>query len=296
MNVNEIFDTIQNLDLREMVQKLGEENHILNTTEIIILAAAAVIGILLCMFGLKIVRVWAALTGLAAGFAAGAAAGSMLGLEEAGILIAGGVLGIILAVLGAALYRVGVFLLVFFSAAGFSMGLVNPQNWIAAAVCLAVSFVLALLAVRFITVLTIIVTSLCGGLIAGSAVYYLLPVDQDVLLPVLCVAFCVLGIIVQLLFESGKQKRINLKKAEEIRNEKSTANEVEKARAMMDDLDETPDDDSGERNMGGEYPADDTDNDPDDKSDDDMDDESGDDDMTIIEFDTENLSEEDKKD
>ena len=74
MNANEVFETIRNLDLGEIIQELGGESHILTTTEIIILAASAVIGILLCMFGLKIVRVWAALTGLAAGFAAGAAA------------------------------------------------------------------------------------------------------------------------------------------------------------------------------------------------------------------------------
>lgn len=290
MNANEVFETIRNLDLGEIIQELGGESHILTTTEIIILAASAVIGILLCMFGLKIVRVWAALTGLAAGFAAGAAAGSMLGLEETGILIAGGALGIILAVVGAVVYRAGVFLLVFFSAAGFSMGLVNPQDWISAAVCLAVSLVAALLAIRFVTVLTIIVTSLCGGLTAGAAVYYLLPVDQGVLLPVLCVIFCALGIVVQLLLESGRQKRKSLKKAAEIRNEKSTANEVEKARAMMDNLDEIPDEDSGEDTVG-EDPDDDTDYDPDD----DLEDEFDDDDMTIIEFDTENLSEGDKK-
>lgn len=260
MNANEIFDTIQNLDPGEMVQQLGRESHILNTGETVILAAAAVIGILLCLLGLKIVRVWAALTGLAAGFAAGTAAGSMLGLGETEILIAGAVLGIILAVLGAAIYRAGVFLLVFFSAAGFSLVLVNPQDRITEAICLGVSLVLALLAVRFVTALTIIATSLCGGLTAGSAVYYLLPVDQDVLQPVLCAAFCVLGIIVQILLESGKRKRKNLKKAAEIRNERSTANEVEKARAMMDDLDEMPDED-----------------------------------VTIIEFDTEDMPEEEKE-
>ena len=77
--------------------------------------------------------------------------------------------------------------------------------------------------------------------------------------PVLCAVFCVLGIIVQILLESGKRKRKNLKKAAEIRSERSTANEVEKARAMMDDLDEMPEDD-----------------------------------MTIIEFDTEDTPDEEK--
>ena len=38
--------------------------------EVIVLGTAAVTGILLCLLGLKIVRVWAALTGLASGFTA----------------------------------------------------------------------------------------------------------------------------------------------------------------------------------------------------------------------------------
>ena len=160
------------------------------------------------MFGLKIVRVWAALTGLAAGFAAGAAAGSMLGLEETGILIAGGALE--------SYWQWSVrrstgqeyFFLCFFSSR-FQYGACESSDWNSAAVCLAVSLVAALLALRFVTVLTIIVTSLFGGLTAGAAVYYLLPVDQGVLLPVLCVIFCALGIVVQLLLESeGRREKV----------------------------------------------------------------------------------------
>ena len=62
----------------------------------------------------------------------------MLGLNEMGILIAGAVSGIILAVLGAVLYRVGVFLLVFISVSCFCIYVINPQDWILAAVCLAI--------------------------------------------------------------------------------------------------------------------------------------------------------------
>ena len=54
---------------------------------------------------------------------------------------------------------------------------------------------------------------------------------------------------------------------------------------------EIPDEDSEEDTVG-EDPDDDTDYDPDDDLEDEFDD---DDDMTIIEFDTENLSEGDKK-
>ena len=102
----------------------------------------------------------------------------------------------------------------------------------------------AILAVRFVAALTIIVTSIYGAAIAGTAVYHLLPVTGDAILIALCVVICIIGILVQLLLESRKQKKKSLQKAAEIRKEKSTANEVERARAMMADLDEMPDEET----------------------------------------------------
>ena len=55
-----------------------------------------------------------------------------------------------------------------------------------------------------------------------------------------CTLFGALGVLVQLLLESKKRKKQNLKKAAEIRQETSTADEVERARAVIDDLDSMP--------------------------------------------------------
>ena len=244
MDVNELFDAIRGIDLNGVIREIGRDTHILTQTEIIALAVTAAVGLLICLLGLKIIRVWAALTGLIFGLAAGVTAGGLLGLNGTGMLITGGVLGLILAVLGAALYRVGVFLTVFVLAGSISTYLIVPQDWIGAAVCLAIGLVAAILAVRFVVALTIIVTSVYGAAIAGTAIYHLLPVTGDVILIVLCVVICIIGILVQLLLESRKQKKKSLQKAAEIREEKSTANEVERARAMMADLDEMPDEET----------------------------------------------------
>lgn len=45
----------------------------------------------------------------------------------------------------------------------------------------------------------------------------------------------VLGILVQFLMESGKRQKLHLKKAAEIREQNSTENEVDKARALLDE-------------------------------------------------------------
>ena len=285
MDVNELFDAIRGIDLNGVIREIGRDTHILTQTEIIALAVTAAVGLLICLLGLKIIRVWAALTGLIFGLAVGVTAGGLLGLNGTGVLITGGVLGLILAVLGAALYRVGVFLTVFVLAGSISTYLIVPQDWIGAAVCLAIGLVAAILAVRFVVALTIIVTSVYGAAIAGTAIYHLLPVTGDVILIVLCVVICIIGILVQLLLESRKQKKKSLQKAAEIREEKSTANEVERARAMMADLGEmqdgetTDDGSSSEKFQEEEF---------------DEEDEFEEDDMTIIEYDTEDLSEENK--
>lgn len=99
----------------------------------------------------------------------------------------------------------------------------------------------AVLSVKFAAVLTILSTACCGAVIAGPAVYYLLPdTGMDVLVRILlCTLFGAGGVLVQLLLESKKRKKQSLKKAEEIRNEISTENEVERARAAMNDLEGT---------------------------------------------------------
>ena len=289
MDVNELFDAIRGIDLNGVIREIGRDTHILTQTEIIALAVTAAVGLLICLLGLKIIRVWAALTGLIFGLAAGVTAGGLLGLNGTGVLITGGVLGLILAVLGAALYRIGVFLTVFVLAGSISTYLIVPQDWIGAAICLVIGLVAAILAVRFVVVLTIIVTSVYGAAIAGTAIYHLLPVTGDVILIVLCVVICIIGILVQLLLESRKQKKKSLQKAAEIRKEKSTANEVERARAMMADLGEMQDgettDDGSSSEKFQEEEFDEEDNEED---------EFEEDDMTIIEYDTEDLSEENK--
>ena len=55
---------------------------------------------------------------------------------------------------------------------------------------------------------------------------------------VICTVLGIFGFFVQLMLESRKRKKQNLKKAAEIRDNQSTENEVEKARALVDELDE----------------------------------------------------------
>ena len=236
MNLNEIFQSIQEFDPSAAVSEISGNGHVLTGTEITVLAVTAAAGLLLCLLGLKIIRIWAALMGLALGFAGVCTAAAAAGLDGTAALIGGLAAGIILAALGAALYRAGV-LVVFFSAGSFCIQVIDPESQAGLAVCLAVALAAAILSVKFLVVITILATSVCGGAACGTAVSFLLPVNSGLIRLLLCVVISAAGVVVQLLLESRKQKRKNLEKAAKIREESSTANEVERARAVMEDID-----------------------------------------------------------
>lgn len=238
VNVSEIVDAVRSFDIRSAVASLGESGHILSEAEMTVLIVLTVTGILFCLFGLKIVRFWAALAGFAAGFIGGAAAALALNQTDVIILAAGAVAGIILAVLGAVIYKLGVFIVVFISVSGFCIRILYPQDLIMTGICLGTGLIAAFISIRFAEILTIFVTSLAGALLCGSSLYYLFPYRTQIIRIGICVIVAVLGIIVQLLFESKKRKKRNLRKAAEIRENNSAENEVERARAMFDESDD----------------------------------------------------------
>lgn len=241
MNINEIYETLQGVSLSDIsaaLSRLDEHGHALTQTEVIWLAVVAVTGLLLCLFGLKIVRFWAAILGLAAGFFVGFAAAEAVGADAVICVSAGLATGILLALLGSVLYRVGVFVTVFLSVSLFCFHLMNPENWILIGICQVIGLVAAIFAMKFLEIITIFATVLLGAVTAGPAVCFLLPgTGMDNLVRIaLCTLFGAVGVLVQLLLVSKKRKKQNLKRAAEIRQESSTANEVERARAVMADL------------------------------------------------------------
>lgn len=246
INVNEMLERLQNYIFGELASGVGIEHHVLTQNAVAVLAATIMIGLLIGFLGWKIVRVWAAVAGFVLGFILGVLISAFAGLSGTGVLAAGGITAVVLAVLAAVLYRVGVFLIVLLSVCSLAIQILNPQNGILLAVCLVIALVAAILSVRFVSVLTIFVTGIYGAVVAGNAVYELLPVSGELIRVLICIILAAGGIAVQLLLESRKQKKASLKKAEQIREENSTANDVERARAMMDDFGKEPEDEEDE--------------------------------------------------
>lgn len=225
-------------------------NQVVSENMMIALIVTTVIGIFLSMFGLKLIRLWSALLGLVAGAGIGFAVTELAGLEP--MIVVGATIGggIVLAFLAGFFYRFGIFLMALLTGTYIAILFVNPQDWIFLGVCLAIGLVIALLALKFVEPIMIVVTSILGGVLAGHAIATLAEFDNPIFGYGIMVLVAIVGGIIQFTLESGKRKKKNLKKAAEIREQNSTENEVEKARAMFDDailLDDEPDDKSDDK-------------------------------------------------
>ena len=238
MNVNDMIDTILNFDLDVVLAGLNESSHHLSQMEFISLIVITVGAVLLCLTGLKLVRFWSVIAGLSAGCAAGIAVGAIAGLDQTIALAAGAGVGLVLAVLGAWKKQIGGFVTVAVLVFVVSVHLMKPQDFIMYGICAGIGLVCALLSIKFHNFMLIASSSVFGAMAAGSSIFYLQPHKNGMIHVALCVAIGVLSIWIQLLLESGKRKKKNLLKAAEIREEHSTENEVEKARALVENLDD----------------------------------------------------------
>lgn len=240
MEVSLIFEKIQ-VEMNAGLNTLSERSQNLSQYDMITLAAITVIGLLFCFFGLKMVRIWAALFGFTVGFSGGAYLADYFNVSDNISLIIGLVAGCVLAVLGAKFYLAGVFLVSWVMGIIGSAYFLRPADWAYALVCVGIGLVIALLTLKLAEPVTMVITALLGGAAAGQAIYGFLPAENKIIQIAVIAVLFILGIVTQFLMESKRRKRLHLKRAEEIRKKHSAANEVDKARAVLEDFDkETP--------------------------------------------------------
>ena len=104
------------------------------------------------------------------GFVLGCGAAMALNLTMTVSLVIGGVVGILLAVLSAWLYHVGVFLVVWAAGISVSLTVVRPENFLYAVLCGVVGLVIGVIAVRFAEPVTMVMTGLYGAIVLADVV------------------------------------------------------------------------------------------------------------------------------
>ena len=238
MNMKMIVDSIGNFDFNVLLAGFNDSSHVLTQVELISLIVLGVLGIGICLTGWKFVRVWAVIFGFVSGTVGGAAAAYFAGLTVDYIWMPGLVVGVILTALSIWKKKVGGFWLCWLMTALVGVHLLKPDSVILWGVCIGVGLLVAVVFIWFSSIVTIFVTSIFGGMVTGSCIYYLIPVNMRWIHIVLCIVAAVLGVWIQMLMESGKQKKSNLKTAEKIRENNSTQNDVERARNWIDEVEE----------------------------------------------------------
>lgn len=208
---------------------------ILNTQILII---SIVVGAVLCIFGLRLMRILSAVVGILIGAGIGAGVGAVLGLEGMAMLAVVAGCGLVMALVSFFLKRVGAFLSVFCYAFGALMTVFPIDMKLFLLLAGAIALVLAVLAAVYMEPVVVIVSSIAGGLMAGPAIISLLGMDEKIWIGyIIAVVFAVVGVMIQLLMQSGKIKKKDKQHSQKIKEEASRESDVEKARMILDDED-----------------------------------------------------------
>ena len=237
--INEIGRWLQEKEvLPTALERLGMADKLAEIV-LISLGITVLLGILSCFFGLKLARFWSFLTVFVIGTGAAAAVAMQITSDETLSGIIGLAAGIILAIVFAILKRAGMFVTAFVLGAALSIYCLVPADLIWVLVGVGIGLVFALLTIKLFVPVLMLLTGVTGAVCISQAGTVLLGhagVELERWMVTLAFAvLAVLGILVQFLMESGKRQKLHLKKAAEIREQNSTENEVDKARALLDE-------------------------------------------------------------
>ena len=201
-----------------------------------VLIATVVVGLIIALFGLKLVRVISTIAGLGIGAGIGAVISMAFGLDNVKMIAAIAVCGVVLGIMCAVLRKFGIFIMTFFGSFGTFVTLLETKSWIALGICAVIALIVAVLTVIFAEFLVIFVTGIMGGVEAGMALPFILGMTKISWIGyVMSAAIAVIGIVVQTMMQSrkiGKKEKIFSKK---IKEQVSMESEVEKARMLLDD-------------------------------------------------------------
>ena len=204
-----------------------------------ILVGMIVIGLILCIFGLKLMRILSAVVGLVIGAGVGAAVVTLLQLEGTVSLVV--ILGcaIVMALLSFFLRRVGAFLSVLCYMFGGLMAVLPKDKVLFLIIAAVVALVLAVVAAIYMEPLVVTVSSIAGGLMVGPAIISLIGMDDKMWIGyIIAVILAGLGLLVQLLMQSGRIKKNEKMHSQKVKEEDSRESDVEKARMILEEDDE----------------------------------------------------------
>ena len=204
------------------------------------LVISAVIGLIVCLFGLKLVRFLNAICGLAVGAVLGILAAYLIQTDlKIGLAIVAAA-ALILTIMSAVFKKFGAFLLCL-SVALEVVGMFQMQNFTMLAVTGVAGIIIAVLTMIWFEPLVIIVTSLSGGMGLGNAVAQMVGIKNPYITLGICAAGIAIGLIVQFMMKSREIGRREARHSRQVKEEISIESEIDRARSILDLDDEEED-------------------------------------------------------
>lgn len=207
---------------------------------IVVLVGTVIISIILCLFGIKLMRIGNALAAAVLGAGIGYYGAELAGMDvktQMLLAIAGAV---ILGALAAIFKKFGAFLFCMIGVTGMLILLTRPGNWIFYAVYGGIGMLFAIAAMNWLDAVYIFATAFVGGVGIGTIIRKFILIDNIGVVIAIFVIPVVMGCIVQFILKSREIGRKEAAHSEEVKKEISKEEEVESARALFGE--ETSDD------------------------------------------------------
>ena len=222
---------------RELAEQIGAQP----TMEGLIVMG--IVGLLICFFGLKLIRLQAALVGFLMGALIGIGVAWTAGISGLTFAIVVFACGAVLAALSFFLYKFGVFCVVFCVCLGMGVQIADPQSTLPLVIVLAIALILAIVAVIFVEPVIIICTGISGGVTAGISAAAAMGLEGIWPGYAIGAVAAILGMVVQFMMHSRKGGKKDKVYSEQVKEADSVESEVEKARMVLDDPEEPEDED-----------------------------------------------------
>ena len=222
---------------REIAEQIGAQP----TLEGLIVTG--IVGLLICFFGLKLIRLQAALVGFLMGALIGIGVAWTAGISGLTFAIVVFACGAVLAALSFFLYKFGVFCVVFCVCLGMGVQIADPQSTLPLVIVLVIALILAIVAVIFVEPAIIICTGISGGVTAGISAAAAMGLEGIWPGYAIGAVAAILGMVVQFMMHSRKVGKKEKVYAEQVTEADSVESEVEKARMVLDDPEEPEDED-----------------------------------------------------
>lgn len=198
--------------------------------DIIVQIATVGISAILCLFGVKLMRVGNALAGIILGAGIGYFGSGLLAVNIQKQIFSAIVGAVLMAIFAACFKKFGTFLFCMVGVTGMLVAVTRPTVWIFYAIYGGIGMLSAIAAMNWLDAIYIFTTSLVGGIGVGTVLMSFLGKQSIVVCLAVYVVPVVLGCFVQFILKSREIGRKEVLHAEEVKKELSVGEEVESLR------------------------------------------------------------------